>query len=191
MTRPHLWVASSTRKTPARPMPSALAMPRNECASSRVSVVGRCMCFIAWLILGLIAGWFVTSQGVSSSGAGNFRSAPPQTFGRPYVSHSRPRLPCPTAKRCTRGSVSPEIPESVRRRGRADRRARDRTVPQPPQNRPDIVPPVGKRVAEGMPKHMRTDLQFGAEATTSRTLNHSGEARDRERRATLADASLY
>jgi hypothetical protein len=108
------------------------------------------MCLIAWLILGLIGGWFVASQGVNNSGASAFRSPPPQIF--------RQSLPCAPGRRSIRGSVSPEILEPIRRQGRAHRRARDRAVPQPPLNRPGIVPPVGQRIAARMAEHMRVSL---------------------------------
>jgi len=42
------------------------------------------MCLIVWLILGLIGGWFVASQGVNNSGASDFRRPPPQSFGSPF-----------------------------------------------------------------------------------------------------------
>src|SRR5215475_3219000 len=101
------------------------------------------MCLFAWLILGLIAGWFVASQGVNNSGASAFRPPPPQIFGSPYDNHSRPRRsPCPRGKRYTPRSVSPEIVEHVQRQ---DGRARDRKMLSP---RPGIV-----RVTEGPASH--------------------------------------
>src|SRR5258708_40254602 len=100
------------------------------------------MCLIAWLILGLIGGWFVASQGVNNSGASDFRPPPRQIF--------RQAVPCAPGKRSIRGSVSPEILEPIRRQGLVHRRARDRSVPQPPLNRPGSMPPVGPRVAAGV-----------------------------------------
>jgi hypothetical protein len=49
------------------------------------------MCLIAWLILGLIGGWFVASQGVNNSGASDFRPPPPRILWQPDNSHSHPR----------------------------------------------------------------------------------------------------
>jgi hypothetical protein len=94
------------------------------------------MCLIAYLILGLIAGWFVASQGVGNSGATGFRPPPPQIF-RPLYGHPHPRQsPCPRGKRYIPRTVSPEIVEPIRRQ---DRRTRDRTMSQPSMNRPGIV----------------------------------------------------
>src|SRR6266481_506222 len=130
------------------------------------------MCLIVWLILGLIGGWFVASQGVNNSGASDFRRPPPQTF--------RQSVPCAPGKRSIRGSVSPEILEPIRRQGRVHRRARDRSVPQPPLNRPGIVPPVGQRVAAGVAKHVRVSLEF--EASDCRgPLDQPRKSRRRER----------
>jgi hypothetical protein len=112
------------------------------------------MCLIVWLILGLIGGWFVASQGVNNSGASDFRRPPPQIF--------RQSVPCAPGKRSIRGSVSPEILEPIRRQGRVHRRARDRSVPQPPLNRPGVVPPVGQRVAAGVAEHVRVRFQLQA-----------------------------
>jgi hypothetical protein len=112
------------------------------------------MCLIVWLILGLIGGWFVASQGVNNSGVSDFRPPSPQIFRQP--------VPCAPGKRFIRGSVSPEILESIRRQGRVHRRARDRAVPQPPLNRPGVVPPVGQRVAAGVAEHVRVRFQLQA-----------------------------
>ena len=87
---------------------------RNEFASSKVLMAGGCMCFIAWIILGLIAG-FIAGHGVSNSGAGDFRPSPPQIQPYHSHSHSRPRqsqnrpdcfyffVPCAVEKRFIRG----------------------------------------------------------------------------------------
>lgn len=109
------------------------------------------MCLIVWLILGLIGGWFVASQGVNNSGASDFR--PPPRISRQVV-------PCARGKRSIRGSVPPEILEPIRRQGRVHGRARDRSVPQPPLNRPGIMPPVDRRVAAGVAEHVRVRFQL-------------------------------
>src|SRR5258708_135209 len=153
-----------------------------RCASSRVSVARGNMCLIAWLILGLIGGWVVASQGVNNSGASDFRPPPPQIFRQP--------VPCAPGKRSIRGSVSPEILESIRRQGRVHRRARDRAVPQPPLNRPGIVPPVGQRIAAGMAKQVRVSLQLKAEPKAGNPLDHLGKATGREWRPPLADEDI-
>ena len=122
----------------------------NEVLSKRVSVAGGCMCLIAYLILGLIAGWFVASQAVGNSGASDFRPPPAQIFRRPYDSHPHPRQsPCPHGKRYIPHSVSPEILEPIRGQSRVNRRARDRTVSEPPLNRPSIVSSVRQRIGAG------------------------------------------
>ena len=137
-----------------------------------------CMCLIAWLILGLIAGWFVAAQGVNNGGASNFRAPPPQIFRPRHDNHPRPRQSqCSARKRFNPSSVSPEVLEPVRCQGHTDRRARDRTVPEPPLNRPSIVPPVRQRVAAGMATHVWVDLRFETEAPTRCALDHCGEAR--------------
>ncbi len=93
------------------------------------------MCLIAYLILGLIAGWFVASQGVGNSGASDFRPPPPQI--PPGYPHSR-QSPCPRGKRYIPRSVSPEILEPIRGQSRVNRRARDRTM-SPLTNRAGIA----------------------------------------------------
>ncbi len=113
------------------------------------------MCIIAYLILGMIAGWFVASQGVGNSGASDFRAPPPPMFRPPYYNQPHPqRSPCPRARRYIPRSVSPEIVEPVRGPSRVDRRSRDRTVSAPPLNRPGIVPPVRQRIAASMARHI-------------------------------------
>jgi hypothetical protein len=96
------------------------------------------MCLIAYLILGLIAGWFVASQAVGNSSAGSFRSPPPPQIFRPlYDRHShRRQSPCPHGKRYAPGSASPEFHEPVRRQ---DRRAGDRTMSPPSIRRPGVL----------------------------------------------------
>jgi hypothetical protein len=96
------------------------------------------MCLIAYLILGLIAGWFVASQGVGNSSASSFRPPPPpQIFRPPYDNHSHRRQgPCPRWKRYAPGPVFPEIHEPVRRH---NRRTRDRTMSPPSIHRPGMV----------------------------------------------------
>jgi hypothetical protein len=130
---------------PIDTVPVELRLPlRNEYASSKVFVAGSCMCLFAWLILGLIAGWFVASQGVNNGGASAFRPPPPQVLRPPYDNHSRPRRnPCPCGKRYIPRPVSPEIVEPVQRQ---DSRARDRMKASPSINRPGIL-----RVALGPP----------------------------------------
>jgi hypothetical protein len=139
----------------------------------------RRLCLIVWLILGLIGGWFVASQGVNNSGVSDFRRPPPQIFQQ--------SVPCTHGKRSTRGSVSPEILEPIRRQGRVHGRRRDRPVPQPPLNRPGVVAPVSQRVATGMAEHVGMSFQLQAETTARRSLDHSSEASSREWRAALAD----
>jgi hypothetical protein len=114
--------------------------------------VRGCMCLIAWLILGLIGGWFVASQGANNSGTHDFRPPRPQIF--------RQAVPFAPGKPSIRGSVSPEILEPIRRQGRIHRRARDRAVPEPPLNRPGIMPPIGQRVAAGVAEHVRVRFQL-------------------------------
>lgn len=123
----HLSLKPPRAQRAARPERSHLRLSFPErCASSRVSVARGCMCLIAYLILGLIAGWFVASQGVGNSSATSFHPPPPQIFRPPYDGHShRRQSPCLRGKRYTPGSVSPEILEPVRRQ---DRRARGRTM---------------------------------------------------------------
>jgi hypothetical protein len=137
------------------------------------------MCFIAWIILGMIAG-FIASQSANNSGAGDFRASSPLILRHPHDTHSRPRqsqntpdcfyflAPCAVGKRSIRGSVSPEILEPIRRQGRVHRRARDRTMPQPSLDRPGIVSLVGERMTAGMAKYVRIGLQFESEAPTGR-----------------------
>ncbi len=48
------------------------------------------------------------------------------------------------------------------------------------------MPFVGEGIATGVAKHRRVGLQFKAEATTSRALDHPGKASGREWRAALA-----
>jgi hypothetical protein len=145
------------------------------------------MCLIAYLILGLIAGWFVASQGVGNSGASDFRT-PPQIFRPPYYSHPRHRQnPCPRGKLYVPGSVSPEGLEPVWGQSRVNRRGRDRTVSEPPLNRPGIMPPLRQRIAAGMAKHhvgMRPQLE--AETSARRPVDHAAKAGGRERSTTLA-----
>jgi hypothetical protein len=146
------------------------------------------MCIIAYLILGMIAGWFVASQGVGNSGASDFRAPPPPMFRPPYYNQPHPqRSPCPRARRYIPRSVSPEIVEPVRGPSRVDRRSRDRTVSAPPLNRPGIVPPVRQRIAASMARHMPVGAELEAEPLTGRALDHSGEPGSRERRAAPAD----
>jgi hypothetical protein len=136
-----------------------------RCASSRVSVARGCMCLIAYLILGLIAGWFVASQGVGNSSATTLRPPPPQIFRPPYGSHSHRRpSPCLGGKRHTPGSVSPEIFEPVRRQGR---HARDGTMSPSSVHRPSTVhvlvgPP--NRSHEGIRESHIAPYHFGARA---------------------------
>jgi hypothetical protein len=145
------------------------------------------MCLIAYLILGLIAGWFVASQGVGNSGASDFRPPPPQIFRPPYDSHPHHRRnPCPRGKLYVPGSVSPEILEPVWGQSRVNRRARDRTVSEPPLNRPGIMPPVGQRVAARMAKHVGVDHE-GHAGPLAEALDQGMEALRRHRRATLRD----
>jgi hypothetical protein len=126
---------------------------RNDVHQAEFSVAEGYMCLIAYLILGLIAGWFVASQGVGNSGASDFRT-PPQIFRPPYYSHPRHRQnPCPRGKLYVPGSVSPEGLEPVRGQRRVNRGARDRTVSEPPLNRPGIMPPLRQRIAA--PTHMK------------------------------------
>jgi hypothetical protein len=127
--------------------PETATPARERCASSRVSVAEGCMCLIAYLILGLIAGWFVASQGVGNSGASDFRHPPPQIFRPP--SHPRQSL-CPHRKLYVPRSISPEILEPVRGQSRVNRSARDRTVSEPSLNRPGIGSPVRQRIANGI-----------------------------------------
>src|SRR5712672_146928 len=60
-------------------------------------------------------------------------------------------------------------------------------MPQPPLDRPGIVPLVGERIAAGVAKHVRVSLRFEAETSAGRTLHHPGKARGREWRAALTD----
>ena len=58
---------------------------------------------------------------------------------------------------------------------------------EPSLNRPGVVPLVGEGIAASVPKHVGVSLQFEAETSADRPLDHPGKARGRERRATLAD----
>jgi hypothetical protein len=129
------------RGLPNRTLEQRLRL-RNEYASSKVFVAGSCMCIIAWLILGVIAGWFVASQGVNIGGASDFRTPPAHIFRAPYDNPRR--SPCPRAKRYIPRSVTPDIPRSVTPEivgpvQRQDRRPRDRTLSSPSINRRGIV----------------------------------------------------
>jgi hypothetical protein len=57
---------------------------------------------------------------------------------------------------CWRHSIPPEILEPVRRQRGVDRRARDRPMPEPPLDRPSVVPLVGEGVAVDMARHVET-----------------------------------
>src|SRR5260370_13945495 len=104
----------------------------------------------------------------------------------PFNHKARPLSCC--ARGCLRGgSLPPEILEPVRRQRRIDRCARNRAMAEPSLDRPGIVPLVGKRIAAGVAKHVRVSLQFKAETTACRPLDHPGKACSRERRAALAD----
>jgi hypothetical protein len=74
----------------------------------------------------------------------------------------------------------------VRRQGRVDRSARDRSMAEPSLDCPGVVPLVGERVPAGMAEHVRVRLQLEA-GTRGSTLDHPGEAGRRERRSPLAD----
>lgn len=114
------------------------------------------MCLFAYLILGLIAGWFVASQGVANSGASDFRGPPPQISRPLYDSHRHPRQrPCRSGRLYVPRSASPETFEPVRGQNRVNRRPRDRTVSEPPFIRPGIAPPVRPRIATGMAKPLQ------------------------------------
>jgi transposase-like protein DUF772 len=60
------------------------------------------------------------------------------------------RLPLRVARS---GLVPPEILEPVGRQGHVDRGASDRSMAEPPLNRPGVVAAIGQCVAAGVPKH--------------------------------------
>jgi hypothetical protein len=79
----------------------------------------------------------------------------------------------PKFGRC--GLRPPEFLEPVRRQGRVDRRARNRSVAEPSLDRPCVVALVGERVAAGVTEHVRMRLELEAGAGGG-TLDHSGKA---------------
>jgi hypothetical protein len=79
-----------------------------------------CMCVIAWLILGLIAG-FMASGSVGSSGAVDFRRPPPHI--QPYYGHPRFRQSQYLCVPCVRGKRSIREPQKSCARGSASWRA--------------------------------------------------------------------
>jgi hypothetical protein len=83
-------------------------------------------------------------------------------------------------------SVPPEVLEPVRRQGRADRSAGDRSMAEPSLDCPSVVPLVGEGVATGVAEHVRVRLQFEARRS-SHPLDHPGKAGRGERRSPLAD----
>jgi hypothetical protein len=72
--------------------------------------------------------------------------------------------------------TSAEILEPVRRQGHVHGCARDRAMAQVLLNRPRVVTFGGERITAGMAKHVRVGLQFEAEASMGRALDHSGKS---------------
>ncbi len=76
-------------------------------------------------------------------------------------------------------SPPPEIPEPVRHQSGVDSCARNRQVPELSLDRSRVVPLVGERIATGMAKHVRVNLQFKAKTPACCVLDHPGKARGR------------
>src|SRR5271154_1876594 len=73
------------------------------------------------------------------------------------------------------GSIPPEVLEAVRRQCRVDGGAGDRSMAEPPLDRPGIVALVGERVAAGMAEHVgvRLDLKAGSGRGSSETRKYA------------------